>query len=266
MGGISELVQSTSQGGGYGFNNIAWLIVGEPLGTLKGHLFEGIWSTSEEEEANKFGQMPGDPKYKDLNGDYKINASDLTIIARTAPKFSIGFNNTFSYKSFELTATILGVYGNQIFNAGRIFTEKTNWGLLTGTSTRLLDHWTETNQNTDIPGWITQSYRVQYNLDHDITATNVSVNGRNSHFVEDGSFIRLKTLNLAYNFPQSICQKIKIDRLRIYLSGTNLFTITSYTGYDPEASSFSASDGRSGIDNSNYPQSKTYSMGIDVTF
>jgi TonB-dependent starch-binding outer membrane protein SusC len=266
LGGVQQLVQSTSQGGGYQFGNIAWLIVGEPLGTLKGHLFEGIWSTSEEAEANKFGQMPGDPKFKDLNGDYKINASDLTIIARTAPKFSIGFNNTFSYKAFELTATILGVYGNQIFNAGRIFTEKTNWGQLTGTSTRLLDHWTETNQDTDIPAWTVESYRVQYNLDHDITATNVSVNGRNSHFVEDGSFIRLKTLNLAYNFPQSVCQKIKIDRLRIYLSGTNLFTVTKYTGYDPEASSFSASDGRSGIDNSNYPQSKTYSMGIDVTF
>ena len=264
--GITELVQSTNQGGGYGFKDIAWLIVGEPLGTLKGHVFEGIWSTSEEAEANKFGQMPGDPKYKDLNGDYKINASDLTTIAHTAPKFSFGFNNTFSYKSFELTAAILGIYGNQIFNAGRIFTEKTNWGLLTGTSTRLLDHWTENNQNTDIPAWIVQSYRVQYNLDHDITATNVSVNGRNSHFVEDGSFIRLKTLNLAYNFPQAICQKIKIERLRVYLSGTNLFTITRYTGYDPEASSFSSSDGRAGIDNSNYPQSKTYSMGIDVTF
>ena len=90
--------------------------------------------------------------------------------------------------------------------------------------------------------------------------------GRISRYVEDGSYVRLKTINLSYNLPQSICQKVKMDRLRVYLSGTNLFTITKYTGYDPEASSFSASDGRAGIDNSNYPQSKTYTLGIDVTF
>lgn len=267
---IQELGQRVSQGGGYSIgtnlNPIAWLIKGEPLGTLKGHIYEGVWGTSEEAEANKFGQMPGDPKYKDLNGDYKINASDLTIIARTAPKLILGFNNRFSYKNFELTASIQGVFGNKIFNAGRIFTEKTNWGLLTGTSRRLLDHWTPTNQNTNVPGWIVQSARTQYGIDNNLPDNSVSVNNRISRYVEDGSYVRLKTINIAYNLPQSICQKVKMDRLRIYLSGTNLFTITKYTGYDPEASSFSASDGRAGIDNSNYPQSKTYTMGIDVTF
>jgi TonB-linked SusC/RagA family outer membrane protein len=263
---IRELVQRASQGGGYGFNNMVWLIKGERLGTLKGHVFEGIWSTSEEAEANKFGQMPGDPKYKDLNGDHKINASDLTIIAHTAPKFSFGFNNKFSYKDFELSFTIQGVYGNQIFNAGRIFTEKTNWGLLTGTSRRLLDHWTPTNQDTDIPGWIVQSERTKYRLEKNLGDYNVSVNGRDSRYVEDGSYIRLKTVNLGYNLPKSICNKVKMDRLRVYVAGSNLLTLTKYTGYDPEASSFSSSDGRAGIDNSNYPQSKTYTVGIDVTF
>jgi TonB-linked SusC/RagA family outer membrane protein len=264
--GINELVQRANQGGGYGFNNMVWLIKGESLGTLKGHLFEGIWSTSEEAEANKFGQMPGDPKYKDLNGDHKINASDLTIIAHTAPKFSFGFNNKFSYKDFELSFSIQGVYGNQIFNAGRIFTEKTNWGLLTGTSRRLLDHWTPTNQDTDIPGWIVQSERTKYRLEKNLGDYNVSVNGRDSRYVEDGSYIRLKTINLGYNLPKSICNKIKMDRVRVYVAGANLWTLTNYTGYDPEASSFSSSDGRAGIDNSNYPQSKTYTVGIDVTF
>lgn len=263
---ITELVQRASQGGGYGFNNMVWLIKGERLGTLKGHIFEGIWSTSEEAEANKFGQMPGDPKYKDLNGDHKINASDLTIIAHTAPKFSFGFNNKFSYKDFELSFSIQGVYGNQIFNAGRIFTEKTNWGLLTGTSTRLLDHWTPTNQNTDIPAWTVQSERTKYRLDHNLGDYNVSVNGRDSHYVEDGSYLRLKTINFGYNLPKSLCNRIKMDRLRVYVAGANLWTLTNYTGYDPEASSFSSSDGRAGIDNSNYPQSKTYTLGIDVTF
>lgn len=264
--GINELVQRANQGGGYGFNNMVWLIKGESLGTLKGHLFEGIWSTSEEAEANKFGQMPGDPKYKDLNGDHKINASDLTIIAHTAPKFSFGFNNKFSYKDFELSFSIQGVYGNQIFNAGRIFTEKTNWGLLTGTSTRLLDHWTATNQNTDIPAWTVQSERTKYRLENNLGDYNVSVNGRDSHYVEDGSYLRLKTINFGYNLPKSLCNKIKMDRLRVYVAGANLWTLTNYTGYDPEASSFSSSDGRAGIDNSNYPQSKTYTLGIDVTF
>jgi TonB-linked SusC/RagA family outer membrane protein len=264
--GIKELVQRANQGGGYGYANMVWLIKGEPLGTLKGHIYEGVWKTSEEAEANKFGQLPGDPKYRDMNGDYVINASDLTVIGRTAPKFSFGFNNRFSYKNFELTVSIQGVQGNQIFNAGRIMTEKNNWGLLTGTSKRLLDHWTETNQDTDVPGWIPESYRAQYQLDHGLGPTTVSVNSRISRFVEEGSYIRLKNVNLSYNLPQSICQKVHMDRLRVYLSGANLLTFTKYTGYDPEISSFTASDGRAGIDNSNYPQSKTYTFGIDVTF
>jgi TonB-linked SusC/RagA family outer membrane protein len=263
--GVTELVQRANQGGGYGYSNMVWLIKEEPLGTLKGHIYEGVWKTSEEAEANKFGQLPGDPKYMDLNGDYVINASDLTVIARTAPKFSFGFNNRFSYKNFELSVLIQGVYGNEIFNAGRIMIEKNNWGLLTGTSSRLLDHWTETNQDTDVPGWIPESYRAQYQLDHHLGPNTVSVNSRISRFVEDGSYVRLKNVNLSYNLPQSICQKVKMERLRIYVSGANLVTLTNYSGYDPEISSFTASDGRAGIDNSSYPQSRTYTLGIDVT-
>jgi hypothetical protein len=210
------------------------------------------------------GQAPGEAKWKDVDGDGKITraADGQEVIGNASPKFIYGWNNSLSYKDFDLTFLIQGSYGNDIFNAVRIKTENPS----NGTSVNLNNRWTPDNQNTDVPVFLSSRDRNLLNLGSNQTA-GIGVDQRSSRWIEDGSYIRMKNITLTYNIPLSVLSKIHISNLSVYATAVNLFTITKYTGYDPEVSSFNAAGaGGLGIDLSNYPTSKTFLFGINLTF
>ena len=259
--GESERIDYRTTYGGYGLKNgFMQLRVGEPFGQIYGYGYEGTWKTVEAEEAAKFGQLPGDPKYTDFNNDGKINTNDIKNIGNTSPDYIFGWTNRLSYKNFELNFLVQGSQGNDIFNETRIRLEAVD-----GTSTRLLDRWTPENQNTDVPAFIDQVTRANAGL----IGGKISFNGDNgqlSRWVEDGSYVRLKNITLAYSIPASAYHKIGIQRARVYVSAMNMITFTNYTGYDPEVSSYNTNDAQMGVDLSTYPTSKVITFGIDINF
>lgn len=248
-------------GSGSGTNlPFMYLREGEPFGQMIGWGYEGTWKTDEAELARTYGQLPGDPHYTDLNKDGKINLDDQKVIGNSMPKFIFGWNNRLSYKNFELMLQVQGVKGNNIFNVARIALEEPQ-----GTSRRILDRWTPENQDSDIPALIDGLTRQNANLVSTLSFPSSSGN-TNSRWVEDGSYIRLKNVTLAYNFPKAIADKVHLSNLRLYVSGTNLVTITNYLGYDPEVSSYTGNDAQIGTDFNNYPQSRLYNIGVNVSF
>jgi TonB-linked SusC/RagA family outer membrane protein len=260
LGETSFLAYRTSYGG-YGIRNgFMQLRVDEPFGQMYGFIYEGTWKTSEQAEAAAFGQLPGDPKYKDVNGDGRINASDMAAMGNAIPDFIFGWTNSLSYKGLELTFLIQGSKGNDIFNQSRIRLEAP----YEGTSIKMLDRWTPDNQDTDVPAFIDQVTRQNAGLSSKVSLGNDS--GRQSRWVEDGSYIRLKDITLAYSIPRSIFGKIGISRIRAFVSGTNLITLTKYTSYDPEVSAYNGNDAQIGVDLSNYPTARVVTFGIDLTF
>jgi len=167
-----------------------------------------------------------------------------------------------SYKNFTLTFLFQGSYGNDIFNATRIKTESPS----IGASPNLNDRWTIDNQDTDVPAFIDQLTRDAAGLTSRVNLGKSAYN-RSSRWIEDGSYVRLKNITLGYNLPKSLISKIRINNLRVFVTATNMLTMTKYTGYDPEISSFNvASDAGRGIDISNYPTVRTITFGINLTF
>ena len=230
------------------FGNTIFLTVGQPMGVLKGYIQNGTWGTAETDQATKYGTIPGAPKYVDQNNDGKIDDKDIAIMGNTFPKFTYGWNNTFTYKRLELNVLIQGVAGNKIYNLARVYTDRTSADA-DATSTRILDRWTPTNQNTDVPSFAgsLKSEQVQ-----------------SSRWLEDGSYLRFKNITLGYNLSPNLLSAVKLSAARLYVSGVNLVTLTKYTGYDPEART--GVDTVGGIDLASYPAQKSYTVGLNVTF
>ncbi|HAO49270.1 MAG TPA: SusC/RagA family TonB-linked outer membrane protein [Runella sp.] len=224
--------------------------VGEPLGSFYGYVTNGLYQTTDELTAlsDPQARKPGDRKYADLNGDKKIDDNDRTIIGRAQPKFLGGISNSFSYKGFELTLFLQGVYGNKILNANRFELEYLN-----GTNNQdrdMLNRWTPTNTNTDIPR----------------ASTTRPANRISSRQIEDGSYLRLKNAQLAYNLPASVIKALNIQSFRVYVTAQNYLTWTKYSGYDPEVNRFGQDSRSQGFDYSSYPAAKTLLLGINVGF
>jgi hypothetical protein len=259
LGGIGRLGYKTTKGG-YSVNNpFMYLVEGEPFGQIYGYGFEGIWGTDKGSEAARYGQLPGDPHFTDANDDGVIDNKDLKVIGNSFPDFIYGWTNRLSYGDFDLTFLIQGSKGNDLFNMGRIRMENPG----EGTSARLLDRWTPDNQDTDVPGFIEARTREEANL---TSTVKISGDQRVSRWVEDASYLRLKNITLGYNLPRSITSRLHISNLRVFISGTNLITITDYTGYDPETSAYNTNDAQIGVDFANYPQSKFYNAGLNLSF
>lgn len=247
-----------SGGSGHGTNEpFMYLVKGEPFGQMIGWGYEGVWNESEASEAARYGQLPGDPKYTDLNGDYRIDNDDLKVIGNSMPDFIFGWNNRMTYQGFELAFQIQGSKGNDLFNVQRIALESPG----EGTSVRLLDRWSSQNQNSTIPAIIDERSREEAQL-----INTVSTDNRLSRYVEDASYIRLKNVTVAYNLPTLWTDRISLKNVRVFASATNLITITNYTGYDPEVSSYTGNDAQIGSDYNNYPQSKIFNFGLNVSF
>ncbi|NVO20967.1 MAG: TonB-dependent receptor [Bacteroidetes bacterium] len=227
-----------------------WAVIreGESMGSFYGLRSDGIWQTSEAAEAAKYGCQPGDFKYVDQNKDYKINAEDCSIIGHALPKFTWGLTNNFSYGPFSLDVFIQGSQGNQILNSNRFELESGNG--LSNASIKLLDRWTVDNPSNLYP-------RANRNADY------LSMSDR---YLEDGSYVRIKTITLSYDLPKRLMDRMHMERVRVYVTGQNLFTFTNYSGFDPEVGSFGMDNTRLGYDFGSYPSVKTFIAGASINF
>lgn len=263
--GVTRIGYAPSSGGYSLGSEYMFLEVGEPFGQIRGWKYLGLWRADEEEEARSYGQLPGTPKYADISGpdgvpDGQVDAFDKTTIGYGYPDFTVGWTNIFTYKNLELSFLINSSYGNQLFNTIRIRRE-TNYE---GTDPKLWNYWTPENQDTDVPAL----YDGQWVLDQHLVNKYIfgAGAGATSRWVEDASFIRLKTLTLAYNFDSNLLRKARFSKARLYFTGTNLLTLTKYTGYDPEVAQYAYNDALIGVDQSVYPPARMFTFGIDFTF
>jgi TonB-linked SusC/RagA family outer membrane protein len=189
-------------------------------------------------------------KYRDVNGDGRINADDQTFIGNPQPKFNYGVNLSLGYKGLELTAFLQGVAGNDVFNYVRYWTD---FNTFQGNRDQrvLYDSWTPANRDAKLP----------------ILNEKDAVSSQPStYFIEKGSYARLKNLQLAYSLPQTIVSKIGMGNLRVYAQAQNLFTITKYTGLDPEMQLRSNNDNQLGVDEAITPTSRIYLFGLSLGF
>ncbi|NQU32254.1 MAG: SusC/RagA family TonB-linked outer membrane protein, partial [Bacteroidetes bacterium] len=228
----------------------SWSIIqeGEQLGSFYGLEADGIWQLNESDQAAVYGMEPGDFKYIDQNNDGKIDAADRKIIGHALPKLFWGMNNSFSYGNLSLDIFIQGQHGNQILNSNRFELESGNG--LSNASTDMLNRWTPENPSNEYP-------RANRNADY------LHMSDR---YLEDGTYIRVKTISLSYNLPSKWMQSLKIDNARFYVTGENLFTYTKYTGFDPEVSRFGFDNTRMGYDYGGYPSAKSYILGVILNF
>ena len=193
--------------------------------------------------------QPGDIKYVDQNGDGICNDADMVVIGRCAPIHVGGFNNTFTYKGISLNVFFQWSYGNDIMNANRIMFEGNYANRNINQFKSYVDHWTPENQDSRNfrPGG--QGPRGVYS----------------SRTIEDGSFLRFKTMQLSYTIPQQLTRKARIENLTVFISGQNLWTWTEYSGLDPEVSTRHTAL-TPGFDYSSYARNRIYSAGLNITF
>lgn len=208
---------------------------GIPLGTFYGYVSEGV------------DPETGNIIYSDLNKNGSLDPGDRTEIGCAQPDFIYGMTNTFSYAGLNLSVFLQGSQGNDIFNASRIDTE----GMFDfrNQSKAVLDRWKRPGMITDIP-------RVG----------NIENSHNSTRFVEDGSYLRLKTVTLSYDFNKKWLKKMHLSKLQAYVTGQNLLTLTKYSGYDPEVNAYGADAVAQGVDYGTYPQSKALIFGLNVEF
>jgi TonB-linked SusC/RagA family outer membrane protein len=232
--------------------------VGQPIGSFFGFVASGVIRDSTAAAAitwkNASGNAfkPGQMRIEDLDGDGVITLSDRTEIGNPIPKFTMGLTNTFSYGRVELTALLQGVYGNKILNINRIRTETQPRGNVS--VDRYLKAWSPTNPNGTFPS-IGENPNTLF------------ANGQfTSNLLEDGSYLRLRALTLTFQVPEALALRSQLAGARVFVTATNLFTITHYIGYDPDVSSQSVGAFNRGIDIGAYPLSKSVTMGLSLNF
>jgi TonB-linked SusC/RagA family outer membrane protein len=227
-----------------------------PIGQFYGLKWTGeVYPTDENAKAHVasiMGQAPvgGSLKYEDFNGDGKIDANDRQLIGSPHPKFFGGFNTQASWKNFDLSMQFSFVYGNTMFNQMRFLASR---GFAYDAARKeRVDAWSE-------PGQITTEHKVS-------TSTDARDNQFSSKYLEDASYLRLNNLNIGYNLPEKLTKPLNIQRLRVYVSAQNLFTITKYLGYDPEVNAKAGDIRTQGVDIGMIPQVSTYMLGVNLKF
>ena len=250
LGKATTIIPSIS-GATLGYISPLIVAVGEPLGTFYGYKFKGIVQ-SEEQAATLTPQTinklePGNPYYEDVNGDGVVNTEDQTTLGNSQPKFTYGLNTTLKYKNWDLFVNFAGSYGNKLYNG--LATRLTKGSTYYNSLAVVADRWTPTNPSNTIQ-----------KASNDLTVVS------DSRYVEDASYLRIKNIQLGYTLP--VPQVSKDARLRLYVSLQNFFTITNYSGYDPEGGRNGANEQSGlyqGIDMATYPTAKTVLFGINVT-
>jgi TonB-linked SusC/RagA family outer membrane protein len=273
--------------------------VGQPLGNMYGYLSDGMYTVDDFDWNGtkwvlKDGVVdcstivgstymrPGAPKYKDIagkdiydengnkigeEGDGKVTSADRTIIGNAAPDFTGGFSLSAFWKGFDFSANFNFMLGNQVYNTNKIeFTTSRKY--FNRNLINMMDvnkRWTNIDWAT---GEVINDPETLKNLNAGKTMWNPAMNNAifSDWAVEDGSFLRLQTLTLGYTLPESLTEKIHIRRLRVYATGSNLFCLTKYSGYDPEVDTRRDSPLTPGVDYSAYPKSIGFVAGINLTF
>ena len=218
---------------------------GSPAGSFYGYIYDGV------------NKEDGSPVYRDIAGrdgdnnlvnepDGKVDSDDRTIIGNPHPDFIFGLNNSLKYKNFDLNFFFQGVVGNDMLNFTRMELEWVNGK--GNQMTTVLNRWTPTNTDTDIP-----------------KASGTYSSITSTRWVEDGSYIRLRNISLGYNMPAEIIKKAGIEQLRLYVSAQNLWTITRYTGYNPDVS-YRDSNTSLGLDYGSYPSTRSVTFGVNLAF
>ena len=206
---------------------------GRPLGSFYGYITDGV------------NRETGELNYRDINNDGIISANDRTYIGDPNPDFTFGMTNTFAWKGLSLSVLLQGSYGNDIYNVSRMDNE----GMFDGRnqSTTVLRRWRIPGQITDVP--------------------KAGFDQRNStYYIEDGSYLRVKSVTLSYDVPALALRKMHLTRLMPYISFTNLLTWTGYKGRDPEVNQYGDSGTVQGLDWGTYPLSRSFVMGLKVEF
>ncbi|MBC7566751.1 MAG: TonB-dependent receptor [Pedobacter sp.] len=255
--------------------------IGQAVGEFYGYESVGIFQTQAEIDAlnakapsgNYQGNssqktQPGDRKFRDVTGDGQITADDRTSLGSPIPKFYGGVNLDLAYKGFDFNAFFYGSYGNKIFNYQarnlESFQAPGFVGIQNVSEAYYKNAWSPTNLSN-------RYARVNYN--DDVSANNVA----SSIYVEDGSYLRLRNVTLGYTLPSNVTKKLTMSRVRMYLAAQNLFTITKYSGLDPEIGQPTGTDPNnnnassnnataSGVDVGTYPSSRFFTLGLNVTF
>lgn len=264
--GLASGVESMYARSGFDSNFTAYdyiATVGQSLGLIYGYEFDDIYQSSDfyttpdnqlilkEGITNnaRYGSVkPGVVKYKDQDGDGIITTNDRTVIGNAMPKWYGGITNTFNYKGIDFSFMFQFNYGNDIYNATRLYATQSRSGRRNMLA-EVADRWSPTNASNKVPsqdGYI--------------------VNDVYSRFIEDGSFLRLKNITLGYTLPHKWTRKFHASKLRIYATGQNLFCISGYSGYDPEVNSASSNPMTPGLDWGAYPKSRVFTFGIDLQF
>lgn len=247
-------------------------VVGQPIGSFFGYVTDGIFQNYEEVEQSAqydYGRnyweqttMPGDFRFKDLNGDGRITSEDRTFLGSPIPKFVFGIPLAVGYKDIELTVFFQGQTGNKIFNVMDYYLYNANTGNVYADLRE--KHWS---------GQMERMGRDYFPLNTDATIPDLRNNDNNQNFrasdffVHDGSYMRLKEMRLSYSLPQALLKKLKLSTLVLSLTGYNLLTFTGYNGFDPEVGKVVGTEGNNinlGVDHGNYPQARSFTFGVKL--
>jgi TonB-linked SusC/RagA family outer membrane protein len=252
LGSGEDIIARWSRGKQYGTTITQ---EGSEIGAFYGYVMEGVFKDQADvdKHAEQPGSAPGDVKFKDINGDHRIDASDQIVIGNPFPDFTYGLNVDLAYRWFDFSLFIQGKQGQDIYN---LLWPSINDGEGDNNATReMLKRWTPDNTFTNIPRAITG---------------NPGQNTRPStRFVEDGSYMRVQNVQIGYHIGPRLINALKISNLRVYLSAKNLFTFTKYRGYNPEIGTLfegSRSSLIRNMDNASYPIPRTIEGGIQVDF
>jgi TonB-dependent starch-binding outer membrane protein SusC len=239
--------------------------VGQPIGQFYGYIFDGIYQYSDfnltpsgtyvlksnvpsNTTAPSTKIQPGQIRYKDLNGDFIINDNDKTIIGNGNPNFNGGFTNNLKVGNFDLSVFFQFSYGGQLLNANKLVFEGNSGRLLQNQYATVLNRWTPKNPSNEM-------YAARGDGDKVYS----------SRVIEDGSYLRLKTVQIGYSMPNSLSKRLNLNNARLYVAAQNLYTWTKYSGFDPEVSAYSSAL-TPGFDYSVYPRARTITLGLNVNF
>jgi hypothetical protein len=194
----------------------------------------------------------GDVIFQDLNADGKITELDMTYLGSASPAMTGGFNANLSYKGFDMVLFLNGSFGNEIVNSMYQTLYNSKMFECNISQDMAINHWTPENPTSDVP-------RL------DAADLNKNTENFSDRYVENGSYLRLKNLQFGYSLPEGFTKKMHVKNLRVFASFDNLLTFTKYSGLDPELFGLYGDPFNYGVDMVNYPQPRTYSMGINLS-
>src|SRR5690606_19243157 len=228
------------------------LQVGQEVGSFYMYKQLGIYQSDDEvpESLYKNGVRAGDVIYEDLDGNGAINVSDRQIVGTANPDFYGGWNNSFSFKNFDLAIFFTYSYGNMVYASYRTYTDRQGNNFMHMTKPVANERWTRPGTSNTLPRAF---YGTSWNCQN------------SSRFLEDGSYIRLRSLNLGYTLPAKVAAKLGMNRLRVYLQGDNLHLWTNYRGFDPEVTD-NFDPQFIGQDNLILPQLRSFDVGVNIGF